>query len=261
MATYNKRGYKAPKVKEENVDTTVVEDIQVDEKESTTAGVFNALDSTASKTEEWVQRNQKVILSIVGVVAVAAIGWVGYNKFVVEPKENDGAEKMFRAVENFEQASNGVKPDSLYALSLKDAEGKPGFPAIAEDYSGTKTGKLAHYAAGMAYLQTGKYDQAIEQLEQFKSDDETLAPLALGAIGDAYAEKKDMNKALDYYQKAIDLKKDNKFIAARFKMKAGKANLALGKKEEALKFFNDIKENYPTSVEAQSVDALIGLAQ
>ena len=61
MATYSKRGYKTPKVKEDNVDNDFIEDVIVDEKDSTTAGVFNTLDETASKTEEWVAKNQKVI--------------------------------------------------------------------------------------------------------------------------------------------------------------------------------------------------------
>ena len=46
MATYNKRGYKTPKEKVEN--DTQVENITIDEKDSTTAGVFNSLDQTAS---------------------------------------------------------------------------------------------------------------------------------------------------------------------------------------------------------------------
>ena len=42
MATYNKRGYKAPKEKEEKLDTNFIEDVNVDEKDSTTVGVFNS---------------------------------------------------------------------------------------------------------------------------------------------------------------------------------------------------------------------------
>lgn len=261
MATYNKRGHKAPKAKEEKTAEPLVEDVIVDEKDSTTAGVFNALDNTANKTEEWVARNQKYIYGLVTVVAIAAVGWVLYGKFVTEPKEEEAAASMFRAQHNFEQATNGVKPDSLYALSLKDAEGKPGLPTIAEDYSGTKSGNLAAYSAGMAYLHTGQFDKAIEYLEKFKSDDANLSVLAAGAIGDAYAEKNDLNKAAEYYVKAADMQKDNKFTSARFKLKAGKAYLALKNKAEALKYFTDIKENYNTSAEYQGIDALIGLAQ
>ena len=41
--------------------------------ESTTEEVFNTLDQTASRTEEWVAKNQKLILGIVGVIALATI--------------------------------------------------------------------------------------------------------------------------------------------------------------------------------------------
>jgi len=37
--------------------------------------------------------------------------------------------------------------------------------------------------------------------------------------------------------------------------------LELGKKNEALKFFTDIKENYKTSVEAANIDVYLGMAQ
>ena len=53
MATYNKRGYKSPKpeVEKDPAFDTTVEDVNVNESESTTAGVFNTLDETANKTE------------------------------------------------------------------------------------------------------------------------------------------------------------------------------------------------------------------
>ena len=50
MATYKKRGYK-PKTKEDKKSAI--------EEQSTTAEVFNTLDEGASKTEEWVVKNQK----------------------------------------------------------------------------------------------------------------------------------------------------------------------------------------------------------
>ena len=74
MATYNKRGYKTPKEKVEN--DTPVENITIDEKDSTTAGVFNSLDQTASKTEEFVAKNQKAIFGIVSVIAIVTVSYV-----------------------------------------------------------------------------------------------------------------------------------------------------------------------------------------
>ena len=257
MATYNKRGYKAPKEKEVK-DT--VEDVIIDEKDSTTAEVFSKLDETASKTEDFVAKNQNIIIGLVAGIAILTIGYLDYQKFIAAPKELDAASEMFVAQQNFEKATNGVASDSLYNLALNGSEGKFGFLKIADEYSSTAAGNLANYYAGISYLNTGKYDQAIEFLENFKSDDMILGALAKGAIGDAYSQKNQPKEALDYYVKASDYNK-NDFTTPRFLLKAGKTALSLGKKDDALKYFNEIKEKYEATPEGSSVDALIGLAQ
>ena len=65
MATYKKRGYK-PKTKKEKE--------EVVEENSTTAEVFNTLDEGASKTEEWVVKNQKYIIGTIGAIALLVLG-------------------------------------------------------------------------------------------------------------------------------------------------------------------------------------------
>lgn len=260
MATYNKRGYKAPKEKEEKEEKEVVENISVLEKNSATAGVFSALDETASKTEDWVAKNQKIIIGIVGAIALFTVGYLVYEKFVVAPKEQEAASEMFQSQQYFQQATDGVASDSLYKLSLKGGAGKIGFVEIADKYSGTNAGNLANYYAGIAYLNTGKYTEAIDYLGKFKSEDIVLNALAKGAIGDAYSQNKQPKEALENYIKAAESDK-NDFTTPRFLLKAGKVALSLGNKEEALKYFTDIKENFDASPEAASIDVLIGLAQ
>ena len=257
MATYNKRGYKATKEKEVK---DVTEDIKVIEKDSTTAGVFSKLDQTASKTEDFVAKNQNIIIGVVGAIAVVLVGYLAYQKFVAAPKEDEAATEMFQAQQYFQQATDGVASDSLYKLSLKGAEGKFGFVDIADKYSGTDAANLANYYAGIAYLYTGKYTEAIEYLGKFKSDDIVLNALAKGATGDAYSQKNQPKEALENYVKAVEANK-NDFTTPRFLLKAGKTALALGNKEDALKYFTDIKDNFDASPEAASVDVLIGLAQ
>lgn len=257
MATYNKRGYKPAKEKEEK---EVTEDIKDVEKNSATAEVFSKLDQTASRTEDFVARNQKIIIGVVGAIALMTLGYLAYQKFVAAPKEDEAATEMFQAQQYFQQATDGVASDSLYKLSLKGAEGKFGFVDIADKYSGTTSGNLANYYAGIAYLNTGKYTEAIEYLRQFKSEDVILSALAKGAIGDAYAQNKQPKEALENYVKAAEANK-NDFTTPRFLLKAGKTALSLGNKEDALKYFTDIKDNFDASPEAASVDVLIGLAQ
>ncbi len=258
MATYNKRGYKTPKEKAEN--DTQVENIAIDEKDSTTAGVFNSLDQTASKTEEFVAKNQKSIFGIVAVIALVTVGYVLFQKFVAEPKEDTAATEMFLAQQNFQKATDGTKSDSLYNLALKGSEGKFGFVDIASKYEGTDAGNLANYYAGMAYLNTKKYDEAISYLEKFKSDDMALSALAIGAIGDAHSQKNQPKEALEFYIKASETNK-NEFTTPRFLLKAGQTALGLKNKADALKYFTEIKEKYEATPEAANIDALIGLAQ
>ena len=74
MATFNKRGYKEPKPKAEKVEDVIVPEVAViDEKNSTTAGVFNALDDTANKTEAFVEKNQKAIIGVIAAITIIAV--------------------------------------------------------------------------------------------------------------------------------------------------------------------------------------------
>ena len=262
MATFNKRGYKAPKEKEEKVDNNFIEDVNVDEKDSTTAKAFDALDETASKTEDFVAKNQKYILGFLGAIALVTVGYLLYQKFIAEPNQEEAANDLFVAQQNFQKAVDdaGTKSDSLYNLVLKGSDGKQGVVEIAEQYSGTDAGNLANYYAGVAYLNTGKYAEAIASLEKFKSESTVLNALALGAIGDAFAQKNQPKEALEYYVKAADANKDE-FTTPRFLLKAGKTAYALGNKADAIKYYTNIKDNYENTPEGQNIDALIGLAQ
>lgn len=264
MATFNKRGYRAPKEKTEKDVNTFVDDIEkinVDEKDSATAKAFDTLDQSASRAEDFVAKNQKVILGVLGAVVFGVVGYFAYEKFVAEPNQQEAADELFVAQQNFQKAVDGdVKADSLFNLVLKGSEGKFGAVKIAEEYSGTAAGNLANYYAGIAYLNTGKYAEAVTSLEKFSSDDVMLSTLAKGAIGDAYAQQNKQKEALEFYLKAANASQ-NDFTRPRYLLKAGKTALALGNKADALKYFTDIKDNFDTAPEAQQIDGLIGLAQ
>src|SRR5690606_22697905 len=197
MATYNKRGGK-PKNKAEK-------ESQLEEN-STTAEVFNTLDQGASRTEAWVEKNQKPILGFIIVVAVCVLGYFAYNQYIKAPKEAEAMNEMFQAQSYWEEALTATAKDSLYNLSLQGGEGKYGFLDIIENYSGTPAANLAHYYAGMAYLNTNKYQDAIAQLDKFSSDDDVLAPLAKGGIGDAFAQLGQHEDALKYYEEAASMR-------------------------------------------------------
>lgn len=253
MATYKKRGHK-PSTKEEQ--KNAVED------HSTTAEVFTSLDEGASKTEAWVARHQKFIFIIIGVAAVAILGYLAYDQFIQEPKEAEAANEMFQAQQYFETAldASGSQSDSLFNLALTGGQGKFGFEDVIDQYGSTKAGNLALYYAGMAYLNTNQYQKAIDKLEDFESDDEILAPLAKGAIGDAFLQLEQPEEALDYYEQAANMRSNN-FTTPKFLMKAAVTAIQLNKGEVAEKHLTKIKEEYPDSPEAGQVAVYLGQAQ
>lgn len=252
MATYKKRGYK-PKTKEEKTEAL--------EANSTTAEVFNTLDETASRTEEWAVKNQTYIIGAVAAVVVIVLGFLGYNKFVAEPKASEAMNDMFKAQQYFEQAVNGTTAkDSLYTLSLNGGEGKYGMLDIVKEYSGTPAANLANYYAGMAYYNLNDYENAVKYLGKFSSKDKMLGPIAQGRIGDAFVQLNQPEDALSYYEKAASMN-NNDYTTPMFLFKAGNVALNLGKTKKALEHFNSIKETYPASNEATNIDVLIGKAQ
>ncbi len=250
MATYKKRGGK-PRTKAEK-DQNI-------EDGSTTAEVFNTLDEGASRTEAWVEKNQKVILGFIGIVAICVLGFLAFEEFIQKPKEVEATNEMFQAQTYFEQALTAPAKDSLFNLALNGGEGKYGFIDMVDKFGGTKAGNLSKYYAGMAFLNTNKYKEAIDYLDDFSSDDAIIGPLAKGGIGDAFVQLGQEDKALGYYETAASMN-ENDFTTPRFLLKAGTAALNTGKKDKAIKHFTAIVTKYPNSTEAAKATANIGKA-
>lgn len=250
MATYKKRGSKAKKGAQGNI-----------EDQSTTAEVFNTLDQTASKSEQWIEKNQKIIFSGLIAVAVIILGYLAYNKYIVEPNELEAADELAYPKKYFEQAQNTtIAVDSLYNLSLNGADGKYGLVDIADNYNNTKAGNIAKYMSGIAYLKIGDYENAIKYLSDFSSDDEMLGALALGNIGDAFAEINQQNDALKYYIDASEYKVNN-FTTPLYLFKAGLMAMELEEYAKAEDLFTKIKDDYSKSDEAINISIYIQRAQ
>lgn len=251
MATYKKRGYK-PKDKREQ---------EAQDMQSTTAEVFNTLDETASKSEQWIEKNSKPLFYGLLAIAIVILGFLGYNKYIAEPAELEASNDLAYPRKHYDAATvAGTGVDSLLNLALEGADGKYGFLDIVTVHSGTKAGNLANYYAGLSYLKLKKYQEAIDHLEDFSSGDDALAPIALGAIGDAFSDIGQMTEALEYYEKAAK-KIENEYTTPLFLFKAG--NIAMNEKQygKALSLFTEIKEKYPKSTEGADIDKYISMVK
>lgn len=207
-----------------------------------------AVEEALSKSELFIEKNQKLLMIILGVIAALVLGYFGFQRFILLPREKEAQSQMFMAEKYFEE-------DSL-RLALNGDGQYPGFLQIIEDYGMTKSAKLAHYYTGIIYLNQGKFQDAIDHLEKFKTKDAMLSPMAKGAIGDAYMELNKKDDAAEQYLVAADTYK-NDFTSPVFLQKAAWAFEDAGKKDKALEIYNRIKTEYPRSAEARDVDKYI----
>ena len=243
MATYKKRGAKKSITSSKENEAV---------QESTTAEVFETLDTTANKTEEWVVRYQNVILSFIGLIAIGVLGYLGYTNFIIKPKAREAVSELNQAQYYFELAVNSVNSDSLYRRALVGGEGKYGFLDIIENYNGTSAAKLATYSAGMAYLNLNEYENAIIYLDKFSADDILLSALAKGAIGDAYAQLGQIEDAYAYYLEASQIS-ENMYSTPKYLYKAAMLGAQNGKIKQAISFLERIEKEYPKAEEAKWV--------
>ena len=211
-----------------------------------------AVESALSRSERFLEENYKIVIGIIVGIIIVVLGVFGYIKYVKEPREREAQSQIFMAQRYFEV-------DSLN-LALNGDGNALGFLAIADEYGSTKAGKLANYYAGISYLKMGNFDNAITHLEKFKSKDEIVSSMAIGAIGDAYLEKGDQDKALSQYEKAAK-NKENTFTTPLFLMKAGLVHELKGQWKEALEIYKRIKNDYYKSYEAQEIDKYIARAE
>ncbi len=205
-----------------------------------------------SSSEKFLVNNQKTILYVlVAIVAVIAIV-LGVKQFYFEPREVKAQEALFRPVLAFEQ-------DSL-DLALNGNAEYDGLIAVVDNYGSTKAGNLAAAYAGLAYYEKADYENAKIYLSKFSADEELLSPAITAAIGNALVNMDNAAEAVKYFEKAAKVA-DNDVFSPLYLMKAANVYEKLGDKAAALKIYETIKSDYPTSQQASTIDAYIERAK
>nr|WP_319266493.1 tetratricopeptide repeat protein [uncultured Draconibacterium sp.] len=206
------------------------------------------LESALTKTEQFVEDNSKIISYVVGGIIIVVAAYLGFNKFYVQPKEDEAISQMFMAENYFEKDS--------FNLAINGDGNYLGFLDIIDDYGITKSANRAKYYTGISYLYLGQYKDALDYLNDFKTDDLLLAPVAEGAKGDAYLELGETDNALKQYKKAYAAS-DNELTTPVYMMKAANLLESMDELEDALALYEDIKAEYPQSTEGTNADRYI----
>ncbi|MCD2421942.1 tetratricopeptide repeat protein [Niabella pedocola] len=197
-------------------------------------------------------KNSKKIAAVLGLIVVLGGGYMLYKTFVQKPKIEEALDKSFKAEEYF-------KKDS-FNLALNGDGVNPGFIALSKKYSGTATGNLANFYAGVCYVKLNQNDKAVSFLKDFKTDSKQIQQRAYKLLGDAYGDMGKGAEALDNYKKAAkEFEADQMACADALFSAAYLAQHVLNQKDEAIGLYKELKEKYPRT--QQGFDADKYLAQ
>ncbi len=208
---------------------------------------FEQVDQALVEGERFVEKHLNKILIAVGAVVLLGLAVYAYVKFYQEPR----AEKAYASL--YVSENNFILGNDSLAIAGEGVASK-GLRQVADEYSGTSAASVAHVYAGIALYEEGKYEEAIAELKEFEGDDVYVASSAVRLIGDCYVQLGKLEEALSAYKKAGDMA-SNPAITPSCLLKAGRVCEKLGKKDEAITLYEEIKNEYYTAPEANTVEA------
>jgi tetratricopeptide (TPR) repeat protein len=201
---------------------------------------------------DFIANNKKTVQIAVGAIAVLVAGYIYYTRFHLPAQEEEASAALFMTQRYFEM-------DSMNFVLNGDGK-NPGAIDISDEYGSTKSGNLAKYYAGRAYLAKGEYENALTYLKKAKFDDEMLAPLTKILIGDCYVQLQQYEDAASSFMKAATMRK-NDFSSPLALMKAGRVYEKLDNWEKALKAYQLLKKEYKDTEYGINIDKYIYRAQ
>lgn len=214
--------------------------------------VVEEVEVALGKTGDFFERHKSLIVSVVTVIVVLVAGYFGVKYLYLAPRENKAAEAMFAAQRYFEMDSinTALNGNAQYA----------GFIEIADTYGATKSGKLANYYIGLIYLHDGKFEEAAANLEKFKTKEPVLSIMSKQALGDAYLELGQNEKALAAYRKAANTHR-NEELTPKVMMRIAMVEEMQQQYAQAAATYEKIRNEYPMSAEARNVETHIARLQ
>lgn len=202
--------------------------------------------------QHFFERNQMKIVAAASVLLVAVVGFLAYQMLYAGPRETEAQEQLWKAEFQFEQDS--------FAIALENpGGGYYGFLDIVDNYSGTKAANLAKYYAGISYLNLGRFEDAITYLNNHKAKGSVTSITKFGAIGDAYSELGQYDKAISAYEKAS--KSDSYFLTPYYLNKLGLLCQRQGMNDKAKKAFLRIEKEFPKSLQAADVPKYLAMLE
>ena len=204
---------------------------------------------TDVSAEDFLSQNQNLILVIVLLIVVVAGALIYF--FSNQGSQNAEAnEAMFQAIYYYEQ-------DSLN-LALNGDGNNYGFLDVIDEYGSTDASDIAKYYAGVISVRQGLTAEGIDYLQSVSTGDNMLGMSTAMALGFAYEEQGDYEKAAASFEDAASIPAENDQTTPTMLFNAGRNYEAAGNISKARALYQQIKDKYPTSTEGFRIDKYLG---
>ena len=195
-----------------------------------------------SKEAFFLKYKKAIVYAVIALIVIIA-GIILYKNYVKTPRENKASTELAKGQELF--------ANQMYEKALKGDSTK-------------KAGNIANLYAGLCYANMGKWQEAANFIEKYSgANDMLISPAAMSALGDAYANLNQLDKAVSSFKKAAKMADSqaegnvNFSLSPIFLMKAARILESQKKNDEALKIYQDIKAKYVNSPIYSEIDKYI----
>ncbi len=198
----------------------------------------------------WETNSKKISIAGIAIILLAA-AWIGFNKYG-QSQDEKANEAIFLAEDLFGKMTNSsFNKDSVnIVLNGGDFNGYKvkGVLKVISEFGSTPTADRARFMAGACYLHIKEFDKAIKYLKEFDSHGASqIENRSLLMIGHAYAEKKNVAEAMNYYKKSAESNEKDETFASDSWMTYARFAEANGKTSEAIEAYKMLKSNFPTN--------------
>lgn len=229
---------------------------------SSAAKTLAELEVRGDRLTEWSNEHRtKILVSIVVVLAVAAIG--GFYLQHRAGVSTEAANALALATSEYRQAMGadpmgGEIPEPANPAVALEARKKfaERFAAVATEHAGTTSGALAWLEAGQRSLELGERDEARARFEKARdgASDSAIAALAWVRLAELAEDAKDFAGAAAAYEAAAAI--PSYPLRAAALAEAARCFVGAGEKDKGLATFQRLESEFPDETIAPPIQAM-----